>query len=114
MKPDIGVLKSIWANLGLRAQCVFIEHIVLEIKQSIIKDYFVNFEAMRVKGNFSASYLQKIDLKSYLLNREKRVVSIILTIIGKTVENSNDCLPQAVLLLGFFYYSATASVTPIR
>ena len=103
-----------WMKLDLKNQCVFIEHLMGELRKIILQDVSKNFQNLKANGQYSAEYLKNIDLKAYLHSRDKRVITMILTLFGKNADEVDGFLAQIVIFMECLYYAVSSSIMPFR
>ena len=111
---DISVLTNIWRGLTQRAQCLFLEMIVNELRHAIMEDYATNFDKMKENGKYKAEFLQNLNLRDYFLARDKRIITIVLTVFAKKIGDMDTDISKAVLLLEMIFSVVTASIMPFR
>ena len=102
-----------WQNLDERSQCEIIMFIVEDIKTAVIKDVKDNLECKKGDNGYDAQFLQDMNLTEYMKGRDKRILTLVLGVIGKGIKNlREDDLPKAVLLMECLYNKISGSIMP--
>ena len=67
---------------------------------------------MKSGNTYSAKFLEEMDLVKYMKNRDKRILTLTLSLIGRSFENLGDDLPRAVLLTEMIYNASCHNIMP--
>ena len=114
MESDIKTMKIMWMSLELKNQCIFIEYLMGELRKIILQDVSENIQNLKENGQYTAGYLKNIDLKEYLHGRDKRIITLILTLFGKNADEVDGFLAQIIIFMECLYFFVSSSVMPFR
>jgi hypothetical protein len=110
-EPNIHLLITLWKKCSLALQCQFLNEIAKTLKDAILSDYKNNISTNKING-LDSNYIENLNLESYGNGREPRLLCFILGLIGKSVSNLGESLPQVVLTLESIYKLTTGSILP--
>ena len=107
-------MKLQWQNASERTQCLMMAFVANEIKSKISEDFNENIEKRKKGGVFEKSMLEEMDPIGYLRCREKRLLTFILSLSGRSLTLLGDQLPKTIGIIDAIYSLSLNAVMPFK
>ena len=114
LQISISEMKLQWQKASERTQCQMMAFIASDIKGKISEDYANNIEKQKPNGIFLQSMLEDMDPLEYLRCREKRLLTFILGLSGRSLTLLGDQLPKVIGIIDTIYSLSINAVMPFK